>query len=86
MLNGLWAGMIPDRNYFRGMERENAGADKCGTGFVKRCSVIVHYDAGSDGILVWDHGDCGESGTCKKGCGKAASGDPVPFPAASGGK
>ena len=67
----------PDRNYFRGMERENAGADKCGTGFVKRCSVIVHYDAGSDGILVWDHGDCGESGTCKKGCGKAASGDPV---------
>lgn len=70
----------PDRNYFRGMERENAGADKCGTGFVKRCSVIVHYDAGSDGILVWDHGDCGESGTCKKGCGKAASGDPVPFP------
>ena len=42
----------PDRNYFRGMERENAGADKCGTGFVKRCSVIVHYDAGSDGILV----------------------------------
>ena len=85
MLNGLWAGMILIGIIFGAWngkmpELTNAALDSSKDA-VSLCITML-------GVMAFgvDHGDCGESGTCKKGCGKAASGDPVPFPAASGGK
>ena len=77
MLNGLWAGMILIGIIFGAWngkmpELTNAALDSSKDA-VSLCITML-------GVMAfW-------CGTCKKGCGKAASGDPVPFPAASGGK
>ncbi len=86
MLNSLWAGMILIGIIFGAWngkmpELTNAALDSSKDA-VSLCITMLGVMAFWCGIMEIAE----KAGLVKKGCGKAASGDPVPFPAASGGK
>lgn len=85
MLNGLWAGMILIGIIFGAWngkmpELTNAALDSSKDA-VSLCITMLGVMAFWCGIM-----EIAEKAGLVKGCGKAASGDPVPFPAAPGGK
>ena len=47
-----------NRNHIWCIHRKNARYHECSSGFCKRCSNLVYYNGGSDGILDGNHGNC----------------------------
>ena len=58
MLNYLWAGMIIIGIIYGAFTGKMPDITNAASGFCKRCSNLVYYNGGSDGILDGNHGNC----------------------------